>query len=424
MNRKATSNTPPGIATPRRRWLNRTVLGAGLTSALGDFCYETTNAILPGFFALLGIPAAALGAIEGIADAVASFTKIGAGYFADRLGYRKALVVFGYGLTPLGQVAIALAFGWPMILLGRAVGWFGKGIRGPLRDAIVAEAITPETRGRAFGFHRAADTIGAVVGPLLGVALLAWGQSLQLEDPSWAFRLVFWLAIIPGILSMLSFALLVKDDESQPNPALRFWASVRQFPVSFRRYLAAVGVFGIGDFSHALLILAATEVLTPRLGVLHAAQVAAALYVVRNVTQTVTSYPIGFVADRIGHRTVLVVGYALGAGVAAAVALSFAFGWDSLWLLGGLFVAAGLYVAVQEALEPSLTAGLVPEEIRGVAYGFLGSVNGVGKLASSVVVGGVWTAVSPAAGFGMAAAMMAVGTIALARVGSSSVQAA
>jgi MFS family permease len=96
---------------PRPRWLNRTVLGAGVTSALGDFCYETTNAILPGFFALLAIPAAALGAVEGIADAISSFTKIGAGYFADRLGHRKALVVVGYGLTPLGQAAIAMALG-------------------------------------------------------------------------------------------------------------------------------------------------------------------------------------------------------------------------------------------------------------------------------------------------------------------------
>jgi MFS family permease len=401
---------------PKPRWLNRTVLGAGVTSALGDFCYETTNAVLPGFFALLGIPAAALGAVEGIADAVSSFTKIGAGYFADRLGHRKALVVIGYGLTPLGQIAIALAIGWPMILLGRAVGWFGKGIRGPLRDAIVAESITSETRGRAFGFHRAADTIGAVVGPLLGVAFLSWAQSVRLDDPSQAFRLVFWLAIIPGVLSMLSFAFLVKDDESRPNPALRFWASVGCFPAEFRRYLAAVGIFGIGDFSHALLILAATELLTPSMGVLHAAEIAASLYIARNVVQTVASYPIGYAADKIGHRTVLLLGYALGVVVAVLMVLAFALRLESLWLLGGVFLLAGLYVAVQEALEPSLTAGLVPDEVRGIAYGVLGSVNGVGKLASSAAVGFLWTAISPAAGFGLAAALMAAGTVALMRV--------
>ncbi len=164
---------PPARA---QGWLNRTVLGAGLTSALGDFCYETTTVILPGFLAVLGVPAAALGIIEGIADGVMSFTKMAAGYVADRFGHRKVLVVLGYGLTPVGQVLIALALGWPLILVGRIVSWFGKGLRGPLRDAIVVQAITPETRGRAFGFHRAMDTIGAIAGPLLGVALLGWAQ--------------------------------------------------------------------------------------------------------------------------------------------------------------------------------------------------------------------------------------------------------
>jgi MFS family permease len=403
-------NTPPS-----RRWLNRTVLGAGITSALGDFCYETTSAILPGFFALLGIPAAALGAVEGIADAVASFTKLGAGYLADRLGHRKALVVIGYGLTPLGQLFIALAAGWPLILLGRVVGWFGKGIRGPLRDAIVAGAITPETSGRAFGFHRAADTLGAVAGPLLGVMLLGWTQSLGWDDKSLPFRVVFWIAIIPGALSMLSFALLVKDEGGR-NPALRFFSGIASFPTAFRRYLLAVGVFGIGDFSHAMLILAATELLKPSLGVASAAQVAAALYIIRNVTQTIASYPVGYAADKLGHRRVLLVGYALGTVVAAMAAVAFVLHADGWLYLGGLFVLAGLYTAVQEALEPSLTAALAPAEIRGVAYGALGTVNGVGKLVSSALVGLLWSAVSPTAGFAAAAALMALGTLALARV--------
>jgi MFS family permease len=139
-------------------WFNRTVVGVGSTSGLGDFCYETTTVILPGFLAVLGIPAAALGIIEGIADAVASFTKMLSGCIADKLGHRKLLVLIGYGLTPLGQVLIALAAGWPLLLLGRLISWFGKGLRGPLRDAIVIQAISPETRGRAFGFRRTVDT--------------------------------------------------------------------------------------------------------------------------------------------------------------------------------------------------------------------------------------------------------------------------
>lgn len=161
--------TSVGASAPRARCWNRTVIGAGLTSALGDFSYETSNVILPGFLAVLGIPAAALGTIEGIADAVSSFAKMGAGVIADRLGVRKSLVVVGYALTALGQGVMALASGWWLVLFGRVVGWFGRGVRGPLRDAIVSEAITADTRGRAFGFHRAADTVGAVFGPLLGV---------------------------------------------------------------------------------------------------------------------------------------------------------------------------------------------------------------------------------------------------------------
>ncbi|WP_279629872.1 MFS transporter [Vreelandella andesensis] len=131
---------------------------------------------MPGLLAVLGVPAAALGIIEGIADAVAAFTKMFSGYIADKLGHRKLLVLAGYGLTPVGQVLIALAVGWPLLLLGRVVSWFGKRLRGPLRDAIVIQAVSPETRGRVFDFHRAADSIGAVAGPLLGVALLGWAQ--------------------------------------------------------------------------------------------------------------------------------------------------------------------------------------------------------------------------------------------------------
>lgn len=267
--------TPPASAShnqreapqpPPRRWLNRTVGGAGLTSALGDFSYEITTVILPGFLAVLGIPAAVLGLIEGIADAVSSFTKMGAGYIADKLGHRKALVVLGYALTPLGQGLIALAVGGPLLLLGRLVSWFGRGLRGPLRDAIVAQAITPDARGRAFGFHRAMDTVGAIVGPLLGVALLSWAQGFGWADAAGPFRLVLWLTLIPGVLAVLAFLTLVQDPQQSPNPALTFFMALRGLPDRFKRYLGAVGLFGVGDFSHTLLILAATQVLTPAMG--------------------------------------------------------------------------------------------------------------------------------------------------------------
>jgi len=403
-------------ACPPKGWLNRTVAGVGITSALGDFCYETTTVILPGFLAVLGIPAAVLGLIEGIADAVAAFTKMVSGYVADKLGHRKLLVLIGYGLTPVGQVLIALAVGWPLLLLGRIVSWFGKGLRGPLRDAIVIQAVSPETRGRAFGFHRAADTVGAVIGPLLGVALLGWAQGLRWDGAAGPFRLVLWLSVIPGTLAVLAFLTLVKDPEHSPNPALKFFGSLRGLPIRFKRYLGAVGIFGIGDFSHSLLILAATTLLTSSLGVIQAAQVAGLLYVWRNVVQVAVSYPVGIFADRVGHLPVLIAGYVLGTLTAVLTALAFWQGVDNIPLLAGIFFIAGLYVAVQEALESTVTAEMVQPDTLTMSYGALGTVNGVAKFVSSATVGVVWTAVSPVLSFGLAALLMAIGTLTLLRV--------
>lgn len=405
----------PPTAAPAG-WLNRTVAGVGLASALGDFCYETTTVILPGFLAVLGIPAAALGIIEGIADAVTNFTKMVSGHIADKLGHRKPLVLLGYGLTPVGQVLIALALGWPLLLLGRIVSWFGKGLRGPLRDAIVTQAIRPETRGRAFGFHRAMDTIGAVIGPLLGVALLGWAHSRTWADASGPFRFVLWLSVIPGVLAVIAFLTLVQDPQHSPNPALRFCSTLRDLPAQFKRYLGAVGVFGLGDFSHSLLILAATQLLTAKMGVAHAAQVAGLLYVWRNVVQVAVSFPVGVLADRLGSLPVLVAGYALGAITAVGTVLAFWWQVDSVPMLAGLFFAAGLYVAVQEALESTVTADMVSADTLATSYGALGTVNGTAKLVSSSAVGVLWTAVSPEFGFGLAALLMIAGTFAMQRL--------
>lgn len=394
-------------------WLNRTVVGAGLTSALGDLCYETATVILPGFIAVLGIPAAVLGFVEGAADAVAAFTKMLSGHIADKLGHRKRLVLIGYALTPVGQALIALAVGWPLLLLGRIVSWFGKGLRGPLRDAIVVQAVSPGTRGRAFGFHRATDTLGAVLGPLLGVALLGWAQAIPWGEGAGPFRMVLWLSLIPGTLAVLAFLILVPDPERSPNPALKFFASLRGLPPRFKRYLGAVGLFGVGDFSHSLLILAATSLLTPSLGALKAAQIAGLLYVWRNVVQLAASFPVGALADRVGHRPVLVAGYALGCLTALLTVLAFGLDSVSLPYLAVLFFVAGLYVAVQEALEPTVTAAMVPADTLATCYGALGTVNGGAKFVSSAAVGLLWTTVSPGLGFGLAALLMAAGTLAL-----------
>lgn len=209
----------------------------------------------------------------------------------------------------------------------------------------------------------------------------------------------------------------MQGPEHSPNPALKFFHSLRGLPVRFKRYLAAVGVFGIGDFSHSLLILAATQLLTASMGAVHAAQVAGLLYVWRNVVQVVISFPVGFLADRFGHLPILVAGYVLGALTAILTAMAFWLRVDSIVLLGVIFFIAGLYVAVQEALESTVTASMVRKETLAMSIGALGTVNGTAKFVSSTMVGVLWTAVSPMFSFSLAAALMAVGTFVLLRVG-------
>ena len=399
------------------RWLNRNVMGMGVTSLLSDWGHEMATAILPAFLAVIGVPAAALGAIEGIADAVSSFVKLGAGWYTDRIGHRKGICVGGYFLTGISKAIFAFAAGWPLVLLGRTLGWFGRGIRGPLRDAILAESVSDGARGKAFGFHRAGDTLGAVIGPLCAVGLLALLQGHGAGDPSAPFRTVFLLTLVPGVGSALAFGFMVRERRRAPNHGIRLWATIRSLPRAYRRWLVGVGVFGIGDFAHTLLILAATELLAPTRGVVAAGQMAALFYVARNVLYAGASYPIGTLSDRIGRRGILAFGYIVGALTAAGFVAAFALSWRHPAYLLGLFSLAGIYIAAEDALEGAMTADLVPAaESRGIAYGVLGTVNGVGDLAASVIVGALWTAVSPATAFTYAAAAMAAGAVVIARV--------
>lgn len=246
---------------------------------------------------------------------------------------------------------------------------------------------------------------------------MGWAQGWNGHDISFPFRFVLWLSVIPGLLAVLTFFTMVQDPEHSPIPARRFFHSLRGLPVRFKRYLAAVGIFGIGDFSHSLLILAATQLLTFSMGVVQAAQVAGLLYVWRNVVQVVVSFPVGFLADRFGHLPILVAGYVLCALTAALTAVTFWLSIDSIIWLGVIFFIAGLYVAVQEALESTVTASMVKKETLAMSIGALGTVNGTAKFVSSTMVGVLWTAFSPVFSFSLAAALMAAGTIVLLRVG-------
>lgn len=392
-------------------WLNRNVVGMGITSFLADLGYETASAVLPAFLIALEAPAAALGVIEGSADAIASFAKLASGWWGDRFGHRKAIVTLGYLLSGGLTAVFAVATAWPVVLVGRVFAWLGRGLRGPLRNAILAESVPAADRGKAFGFHSAGDTLGAIAGPLLAAALLAW-LPFQPSDATGSYRLIFWLAVIPGVGSALAFLALVRDPMLGTGSTRKFWASVQALPRGFRRYLVGVACFGAGDFSHALLILAAMTWLKTEYGAERAAQFGILLYAVRNILHATAAFPVGDLSDRIGRRPLLVLGYVLG----AAVMIGFSVAPTGLAALAVLFALAGVYVSVEEALEGALAADLVSDlSVRGTAFGVLGAVNGLGDLVSSIVVG-LLLDLNPALGFGYAAVTMLAGAVLIHRV--------
>jgi MFS family permease len=398
-------------------WLNRTVIGAGLTSLLADVAYEMATSVLPGFFALLNLPANLLGFIEGFGDALANFTKLGVGWYSDRIGKRKTLVTFGYFLTGVSLSLFALAVSWPLILLGKSLAWLGKGLRGPLRDAILADSVDKKHLGKTFGFHRAGDTIGAILGPLLGFFLI-WSLPSHWfdDDPTGPHRFVFWMTLVPGLLSVIVFAWMIREQRFTPKPGLRFSTALSELPKPYRRYLIGVGVFGMGDFSHTLLLAATGILLAPVESTRTILEITPLLYAWKNLCHAIASYPVGALGDRRDRRSLLALGYLLGMLTMMGFCLTFLFELRSIVLLMGLFAMAGTYLAVQEALEGATTAELVSDRtIRGTAYGILGCVNGTGDFVSSVLVGFLLT-VSPVAGFAYSILMMGFGAFLIYRL--------
>lgn len=270
------------------RWLNATVLGIGLASVCSDVGHEMATTAMPALLASVGASSAVLGLIEGLADGIASFAKLISGLHSDRLRRRKPLAIIGYFVTASGMASFALATQWWHVLLGRVGGWLGRGARTPVRNVLLTEASTPETYGRAFGFERAMDSAGAVIGPLLAAAILA----------GFGLRAVFLCTLIPGVMAALLIAFLVREKPHAPQPHVRLWSSMRGLPRIFKTYLVGVGLAGIGDFSNTLLILWATEAWTGKLGLAAAAHRAMLFYVGYNVVYTISCYLSGGLADR------------------------------------------------------------------------------------------------------------------------------
>ena len=398
--------TKSGVKNPAKRWLNRTVLGIGLASLFSDWSHEIATAVLPAFLATMGVAAAWLGLIEGVSDGLSSFAKLGSGYYTDKLRRRKPIAVAGYVVTALGTASFGFATAAWHVLIARACAWLGRGVRTPVRKALLASASTPATYGRAFGFERMMDTLGAIVGPVSAFLLLG---AVNHHYPT-----LFALTLIPGLAAAGVITFLVKEKERMPVPHASFGERLRLLPRAYRKFLVAVGLFGAGDFAHTLLILLAAQKLAPSWGAAKAASIAVGLYVLHNVFYAAFSLVGGWLADRFSKHQVLAGGYFLAAVMAVGIiVMPF-----TVWTLGLIFVSGGIYVAIEETLEDSFCAELVEESHHGMAFGVLATVNGVGDFVSSLVVGGLWTAFGTSVAFGYSSVLFAAGALLVLRAKS------
>src|SRR5437867_7555034 len=225
-----------------KHWLNGTVLGIGLASLFSDWSHEIATTLLPAFLASMGVAAAWLGVIEGTSDGLSSFAKMASGYYTDKLQRRKPIAVIGYVVTALGTASFGLASAAWHVLIARAGAWLGRGIRTPVRKALLAAAVTPETYGRAFGFERMMDTLGAIIAPAS-----AW---FLLRALHYNYANLFALTLIPGLLAVSVIVFLVKEKERALAPHISFGSRLRALPAAYRQFVVAVGHFGAGAFAH------------------------------------------------------------------------------------------------------------------------------------------------------------------------------
>ena len=390
------------------QWLNRTVFGIAFASFFSDLSHEIATTLMPAFLATMGVAAAWLGLIEGVADGLSSFAKMASGYYTDRMQRRKPIAVAGYVATTLSTAAFGLATSAWHVLLARSFAWLGRGVRTPVRKALLAGAVTRATYGRAFGFERMMDTLGAIAGPASAFFLLS---ALHQH-----YARLFALTLIPGLLAVAMIAFVVKEQERKPVPHISLNESLRALPPRFRRFLIAVGLFGAGDFAHTLLILLAAQKLAPEFGAGKAAALATGLYVLHNIFYAAFSMVAGWLADHFSKSNLLAIGYSLAALMAFAIIVLPL----NVWTLAVIFLVGGVYVAIEETLEDSLCAELVGEEHHGMAFGTLATVNGIGDFLSSVIVGSLWTTLGTGVAFGYSAALFVAGALLVRRTAAPS----
>ncbi|HLA12303.1 MAG TPA: MFS transporter [Pyrinomonadaceae bacterium] len=395
----------------RYRGLPRNIFAISLVSLLNDASSEIIYPLLPMFLSLtLGASPAVIGLIEGAAESVSSLLKLFAGYFSDRRGKRKIFVVLGYGVTNLVRPLLAFATTWYQVLAIRLTDRAGKGVRSAPRDAMIADSVSPDERGLAFGFHRAMDHTGAVVGPLAGF-LLVWLLANDRDNlTSGDFTNIFLLASIPALAAIVVVAFFVRETAVPRNannihPAAPVSLSLKGFDKNFKRFLVILALFTLSNSSDAFLLLRAQSA-----GV--SAGMIPLLWALLHVVKVVSSLFGGDLSDRLGRQRLIVAGWILY----AAVYLGFAFVSQeiSVWIL---FLIYGIYFGLVEGAEKALVADLVRPEQRGTAYGLYNLAFGITVLPASLFMGVLWSVSGPAIAFtfssmlGLSAAIMLSTTV-------------
>jgi MFS family permease len=382
---------------PRHK-LPATVIALGMASLFNDIGSEMIFPLLPVFITSLGAGPAFLGLVEGLADAVSSLLKLGSGYVADRVGHKKPLVLFGYSVAALARPLVALAAVPWHVLAVRVTDRVGKGVRTTPRDVLIAASVPQEATGRAFGFHRAMDHAGAVVGPLVAAALLGLG---------WDMRRVFLVVLVPGLLSVLCVFAVRETGAARSVPATDGSSKLDheraphgRIPHSLRSYLAILALFSLGNSTDAFLLLRARDIGLP-------VALLPLLWSVFHVAKVVTSYVGGDWSDRIPRHKLIIAGWT----VYAATYLAFGFATEA-WHVWALFIVYGTYYGLTEPAEKALVRDLAPAGVRGRAYGFYNFIVGASAVPAGVLTGWLWQTRSPfvalATGAGIAAASSAM----------------
>jgi MFS family permease len=376
---------------PKIRNLPRNVWAVSLTSFFMDISSEMVINILPLFLSnVLGVKTNIIGIIEGVAEATASLLKVFSGWLSDKLRGRKWIAVAGYGISALSKPFFYFANSWGLVAGVRWADRLGKGVRTAPRDALVADSIKPSQRGLAFGFHRAADTAGAVIGLLVATLAVWLVQSNSGDLGEHTFRIIVLISLIPALLAVLSLIFGARDvdkGKKLASPKITLKGLGKPFLV----FMLIVGIFDLGNSSDAFLVLRAQERGISVLGIL-------LMLTVFNLVYTLISTPAGSISDRIGRRKVIIGGWL----VYGLIYLGFALAKQP-WHIWALYITYGLYYGLAYGTAKAMVADLVAPELRGTAYGTYNAILGIIDFPASLIAGLLWQGVGRWDGFGPSA---------------------